>query len=304
VIELRHSGSSVKDAHMITLSLGLLSALCWSVHDVVARSFAERFGPYRLAFGVVVVGALLLLPLVLWRGTLWSAPQWALAYALALGVVYASAIGGLFKAFSLAPVSVVGPLTASYPALVVVWGLFNGLVPQPMEWLGLALIMAGAVIVGKSTDDTDGESKVPEGQMFFAILAITVAMVSFAAAVVLGQYAARGMGEIETTFVSRFPAALILMPAFIADGKRHAPLQPKVWLAIFVMAAMDVTAVTAINASGHFPNPELGSMAISTYGALSVLIAMVVLKEKVSRWQWGGIVLIVVGMAMLGLAMR
>jgi drug/metabolite transporter (DMT)-like permease len=303
-IELRHNETSASKFTMISLSLGLLAALCWSIHDVLARSVAERFGPFRLAFWVVVVGALLLLGPVLWRGTLLQAPAWAFGYALALGVVYAAAIGGLFKAFSIAPVSIVAPLTAGYPALVVVWGLLNGLVPQPMEWLGLMLILVGAVVVGKSGEEAGGRSEVPKGQLSLAVLAVAIAVTSFAAAIVLGQEAARGMGDMEATFVSRFPAALLLLPALISDGKKHPPLQVKVWLAIFAMATMDVTAVTAINAAGLFPHREIGAMAISTYGALSVLIAMVVLKERVSKGQWLGIAMIVAGMAALGLALK
>lgn len=285
---------------MLAVSLGLLAALCWSAHDVVARSFAERIGPFRMAFGVALAGAVVLLPFVLWRGVIWQAEGWALGYAVALGCVYALALGGLLKAFSLAPVSIVGPMTAGYPALVVLWGLYNGLVPVPLEWLGLALVLIGAMVVGASGEDGGGRKAISKGQLLIALLAIIAANVGFSSAVVLGQTAAVSMGEMETTFVSRFPAALLLVPLLITDLRKSGPWPKGGSLAIVAMAALDVLAVTSINAAGHFPNKEFAAMGVSAYGGLAVLLAMIVLRERVSKGQWFGIALICVGIACLG----
>jgi drug/metabolite transporter (DMT)-like permease len=63
-----------------------------------------------------------------------------------------------------------------------------------------------------------------------------------------------------------------------------------------------VIAVSSINATGYFPNKELGAMVISAYGALSVLLAMVFLKEKVSAAQWVGIAMISGGVATLAVS--
>lgn len=285
---------------MLAVSLGLLAALCWSTHDVVARSYAERMGPFRMAFGVALAGAVVLLPLVLWRGVIWQAEGWALGYAVALGCVYAFALGGLLKAFSLAPVSIVGPMTAGYPALVVVWGLYNGLSPVALEWLGLLLVLAGAVIVGASGDEGGGRKAISKGQLLVALLAIIAANVGFSSAVVLGQTAAVSMGEMETTFVSRFPAALLLAPLLITDMRKSSGWPKGGTLAILAMAALDVLAVTAVNAAGHFPNKEFAAMGVSAYGGLAVLLAMIFLREKVSKGQWLGIALICTGIACLG----
>jgi drug/metabolite transporter (DMT)-like permease len=58
---------------MAAVLLGVFAALCWSLHDLVARSYAERIGPFRMAAVVMVAGAAMLLGIVLWRGTIWTA---------------------------------------------------------------------------------------------------------------------------------------------------------------------------------------------------------------------------------------
>lgn len=297
---LRHGAGNASVADMLALSFGLAAALCWSVHDCVARSYAGRIGPYRMAFLVVLTGALLLLPIVLWRNVIWQAEGWAIGYALALGGVYALALGGLFKAFSLAPVSIVGPTTAAYPALVVLWGLFHGLSPTLVEWAGVVLVLAGAITVGASGPVEGGRASIAPGQVGMAVLAILSANAGFASAVILGQAASVSMGEVETTFVSRFPAALLLAPLLAGDVRRQGSWPRRGTLAVIAMAALDVGAVTAVNGAGHFPEKEFAAMGVSAYGGLAVLVAMIFLREKVTRGQWLGIAMIVVGITCLG----
>lgn len=285
---------------MISVLLGLVAALSWSTHDLLARRFSAHQGPFRMSFWIMLAGAVILSIPVLWRGQLLVGEIQAVVMALAMGVVYAFAIGALLLAFSLAPVSIVGPITAGYPALVVIWGLFHGHVPSQPQGLAIAMILTGVLIVSRSGHSDDKTDTVAPGKMPLVIAAALVADLAFAATVIMGQWATEGIGEYEVTFLSRFPAAAVLLMLMLKDRSRLQPLSLTSAIPIITMAACDVTAVTAINAAAWFPNRELGAMAISSYGALSVLMAMVFLRERVTPWQWFGIILVVIGVAILG----
>jgi drug/metabolite transporter (DMT)-like permease len=285
---------------MIALLLGLVAALGWSCHDLLARRFATPIGPYHMAFWVMLAGALLLLLPVLWRGTMWLAPHDAIGMALAMGVVYAVAAAGLFFALTLAPVSIVGPIIGGYPALVVLWGLANGLQPGVLQWVCVVIILAGVIVVARSEHEGDGHSDVRPGKLPLVLLAATISSIGYAATAVMGQQAAVSLGAWETTFLSRFPAAVVLLFVMMTQQRRSHPIPAQGWLGIVAMAIFDVGAVTAINMSAYFPNKELGAMAISASSATSVLLAMLLLKESVSALQWLGVALIVAGV--VGLA--
>lgn len=300
---------------MIAISFGIFAALCWGFHDLIAKRFANETGPFRLAFWVMALGIAVMLPIILWRGTLWQASAPGLLIAAIMGVFYAGAIGSLFKAFSLAPVSVVGPFTAGYPALVVFWNIANGLSPSVMDWLALALAGCGALVVARTGPKDGGLNSIAPGNLPTVIAASLIASLCFASTIVLGQWGAIAIGQYETTFVSRFPGALALLPLAYTE-RRGMPAISKfaisklaiskfaiskfAWGGILLMTVLDVAAVSAVNASGLFPGSEYSAMGISLYGGLSVLLAMLFLKEKVSVGQWLGIAMVVLGVALLG----
>ena len=88
---------------MTAVLLGVLAAFCWSVHDVFARSLAQRIGPFRMAALVMIAGGILLTGIVVYNGTVWQASTTAIVEGLLLGLAYGFGVGGLFKAFSMAP---------------------------------------------------------------------------------------------------------------------------------------------------------------------------------------------------------
>ena len=285
---------------MLAVLFGLFAALCWSAHDLLARKFASDVGPYRMAIGTLLAGALLLTGIVLWNGTILNADRTTLELALILGIIYGLAVSSLFIAFSLAPVSVVGPATAGYPALVVVWGIINGLQPSALQWLAMVAIIMGAFVVARTGPADGGLSAVQKGKIPLLIFSCIVAEVFFASSVVLGQKIAEHVGEFEATFLSRFPAALVLIPFVMREKPGIAKISRGAWAGIFAMGAFDVAAVSGINYMGRLPNKEFGSMGISAYGAIATLLAMILLKEKTTIWQWMGIAMISGGVAILG----
>jgi drug/metabolite transporter (DMT)-like permease len=285
---------------MIAVLLGVFAALSWSVHDLVARSFAARVGPVRMAIAVMVVGGIFISAAVLYRGQIWNAGPDAIKVGLLLGVAYGMGVGGLFKAFSLGPISLVGPITAAYPILAVVWNVAMGLAPSPLQWLAVASAAAGAVIVARSGHADGGINAVPKKDVVPLFFFCLVASVGYAASIIIGQRAGVALGEYEATWVSRLTGTLVLLPFLFVEA-RPVALQGRHWLGIAAMALLDVAGVTAINLSGFMPGHAFAGIGISTYGGLAVVLAALVLKEKVSPGQWFGIALIVGAVGTLAL---
>lgn len=280
---------------------GVLAALAWSLHDVLARSLAARIGPFRMA-ALVMIGGGVILAVLLWAtGGFQRLHGAGIISSLSLGLAYGLGAGGLFKAFSYAPLSVVAPVTATYPVLVVFWGLATGLAPTPLQWLAVAAAVGGAMLVARSGAPDGGINAVQPGKLPALMFFCAMSGVGYAASVIFGQTGAVQMGEAETAFVSR-PAALLMLLPFLMGEARTAPLRPRHWFSLAAMSASDVVGVIAVNASGYLPDKDFAAIGISAYGILAVLLGRLVLKESVSPAQWIGILLIVAGVSVLSVA--
>ncbi len=285
---------------MLAVLLGITAAVSWSLHDLLARGLAQRVGPFRMAALVMIAGGIVLTGFVIRDGTLAIPAGSGLMLSLGLGLAYGFGAGGLCKAFSLGPISLVAPLTAAYPVLVLLWGLFNGLQPTLLQWAAACTALIGTVIVARAGSGGSDATLPPRimGQLlFFSALS----SFGYATAVVLGQHAAVSIGEIEAAWISR-PAALLTILPFLIGEARPIPLQTRHWLGILAMGGFDVLGLVAVNATGHLPSREFGAIGISAYGAIAVLLAMVVLKESVRPAQWVGIGMIVTGVATMAVS--
>ena len=286
---------------MSAVLFGVFAALCWSVHDLIARMLANQIGAFRMAALVIVAGGLLLSLYVIHEGSVWSASPEQLMSGFLLGLAYGFGVGGLFKAFSLGPISLVGPITAGYPVLAVLWGVFNGLEPTLLQWGCVAATLLGAVIVARSGTEDGGINAVEPGKMPTLLFFAGLSVLGYSSSIVLGQQAAVTVGEIEATWLSRATAFLVILP-FMLGERKFTPLTARHWRGIFIMGGLDVLGVIAINASGHLPGKDFAGIGISTYGALTVILAMIFLKEKVSRGQWAGLAMIVGAVATLSVS--
>jgi len=284
---------------MPVVLLGVFAALAWSIHDLFARSLAARTGPYRMAMLVMLTGFVLLSGFVAFNGNIGNASATGLALAAGLGVAYGLGGAGLFKAFSLGPISLVAPLTAGYPVLVFLWGITHGLRPTFVQWIASAVAIAGAAIVARARGG--GVEEVEKGKLPALIFFCALASAGYAAAIIFGQNAAVAIGEVEATWISR-PAAMLTLLLFVAGETRQPPLRVRHWLGLVFVGALDVVAVIAVSAAGHLPGREFAAIGVSAYGTIAVLLAMIFLKEKVSMGQWAGIVLIVAGVATLAVS--
>jgi transporter family protein len=134
------------------LLFSLLTILMWGLWGFFGKLALERrMAPTAVFLAETVVSALIAVPLFLVLLQRQDAPPLHAAlnvYGIASGV--ALAVGLLFYYLALegAGVSVVVPLTATYPVVAVLLGYAAlGERPSPAQWLGVALVVAGAVLL-------------------------------------------------------------------------------------------------------------------------------------------------------------
>ena len=280
---------------MISLSFGLIAALCWGLHDFTVRRVGGRSDVVAMLMLVTAFGLIPLVPIAIWTGG-WQAigpEQAALAVAAGLGSIAANI--GLYRAFTIGPVSLVAPICGAYPVLSVLFAIARGQESGLPEWLAVLAVVAGVAIVAR------GEGGASQGSRLAAAGWAALASVSFALTFGLAQWSAETGAHLPVAAVTRITALLCVGLWLLY---RRPALGPAfaIWPALFLMGCLDVGALTAVTLAGGLPNAEFAAVASSVFGIVTILLAWRFLSEPMRPSQWAGVALVFAGIAGLGLA--
>jgi drug/metabolite transporter (DMT)-like permease len=283
--------------------LGLTGALCWGMADFAARFASRRVGAYRTLFFMQFFGFIALSVYLKFTGGFSHvAPGWQpWALTVAAGLLNVTASLSLYHSFEIGVMSIVGPVSSSYPALTVALSIASGERINALRGIGIAVTLAGVILAAMSfaskIDDpadsggVSSRSRLSRG-VGWAILAAMGFGVMFW---FLGFHVVPLVGDAVSVWVMRLTALVSL--AVVASPARQSIRLPHggVWWMLAAVGFMDTAAFVANNAGLHIGPVSVVSVLASLYGAVTVLLAWIFLRERLERSQWLGIILIFVG---------
>jgi len=290
---------------------GLLTAFLWGSSDFVARFAAHRIGALRTTLYMQFSGFLLLtifLPRVggwghLMDGSGWQPWAWGALAGVANGISTLS----LYRSFEVGKMAVVAPLSASYPALTVVLALLSGEHLTGRRILAIAFVLAGVVLVaggekaptenGGGSFATSSETKKGNGIRWALTSAVGFGVLFW----LLGTQVVPHVGYAATVWMIRLTSSVVTAIVIlslkqpIALPRTAGPVP--VWL--IGMGLFDTGAFVLNNRGMQLEQVSVVSVLASLYGAVTIMLAAIFLPEKISRWQWIGIIAIFAGIYLI-----
>jgi uncharacterized membrane protein len=133
--------------------LGLTTALCWGSADLLARFSTRKIGTLRTMLYMQLAGLALLTAAMHWLGgwgPLADGSGWRpWAWGICAGFLNTLAMLALYRSFEIGKMSVVAPISASYPALTMLLSGMSGERLTAARFAGVGLILAGVMIVAR-----------------------------------------------------------------------------------------------------------------------------------------------------------
>src|SRR6266568_2380557 len=257
--------------------LGLLTALTWGSADFIARFATHRIGTLRTMLYMQFIGFLLLTICLPWLGGwghLADGSGWQpWAWGLLAGFFNACSTLALYRAFEIGKMAVVAPLSASYPALTLLLSWIGGDRLTSVRTAGIILTLLGVAIA----------AAVGFGVLFW----------------LLGVRVIPNVGATQTVWMIRMTStALTGTVILVANQPMRLPRGEVRWM-VLGMGAFDTAAFVLSNRGMQMEQVAVISVLGSLYGAVTVGLASIFLKENVSRWQWAGIVTILAGILLI-----
>ena len=298
----------------IGLLTGLAAAVCWGTLDLFSALASRRIGSLRVTTGMQIVGAVLVCLAAIATGTQVSLDPFVLVGGTLVGLAGAGAYLSYFTGLRIGPIAVVSGVVAAYGGLTVVLAvLFRGESLTAIQAVGAVVATMGVIMTGLAFDGGWRNTRFASPGVAFAV----VALVLFAAMTIISDVVIDRAPWFEVIVVSRTANAilstLVLVLALTAfrrlagpiiegeDGDRRGHADARVISFVILAGVLDVLGLAAFGYGLEHAETWLVGLASSFGPAVTIVVAVAFLGERLRPIQWLGLAGILVGMIAISL---
>jgi drug/metabolite transporter (DMT)-like permease len=276
----------------LSILLALGAALSWGVSDFMGGVTSRRLPvPWVLLF-TQCVGLVVVLPFAAAHG---APPFDSRAYVAAVIGSLSGLVGiaGLYRAIALGVGSVAAPISATGAALPVAFGLARGEPASVLQEIGMACALVGVIAASRT-----GEEQAHLGRdARLGIICAVVAAFGFGGFFIL-LHEASAQDVLWAVTVQRITGVIVvglivlaLRPP-LAMRRRYVP-------ALMMVGSLDQLANVLYGFASTLGLVSLSAVLASLYPMVTVILARVVLDERISRVQKSGVALALTGVALV-----
>jgi drug/metabolite transporter (DMT)-like permease len=266
---------------LLGVIFALTSAAVWGSGDFSGGQATRRSNQYQVLMLAAISGMVLLLACALLWGEGLPSVKNSFWGALA-GASGALGVAALYRALSMGHTASVAPTSAIIcAALPVLLGLVTEGLPSATQFTGFGIALAGIWLVSKSP--LAEEKSFREGMTLAFLSGIGFGgFFIFIAQVDRGQL----FGPI---FIGR---TVTLIIAMLMLGLKRIPLPGLTSNPIAILAGiLDTGGNVFYLLATQFTRMDVAAVLSSLYPAVTVILATIILKEKVVKVQWAGVAL-------------
>jgi drug/metabolite transporter (DMT)-like permease len=274
----------------VSVLLALAASLSWGFADFGAGVAARRLhvvvvaGISQLA-GFVVVGAIVL-------ATAHSTPSRdELAWAAFAGLVSVVGLASFYRALAVGTMGIVGPITATASVVPVIYGIAHGERPSALQTLGVGLAVVGVIAASLEHDSRHAR------RFGVGVGLALVAAAAFGWSLVGLSRAASG-GTAWAVLTMRMAA----LPLLIVAALVIAPKPPRTSRGFGLLVGVGIadTGATLLYALASTRGLlSVVSVLASLYPIVIVVLARVLLAERIARPQLAGVAVALTGVALI-----
>jgi uncharacterized membrane protein len=296
----------------ISYSLG--SAFCWGVADFSGGLASRKANVYKVVLVAHSTGMAMMIALALLRGEHMPSTR-EMLWGIAAGTAGTVGLVALYRALAIGKMGIVAPITAVLTAVLpMTYGLITQGLPRTIQLYGFAIAAVGIILISRperivaSNDEVvtqadalstsppttfrDSPHRKPKG-LGLALLASA----GFGFFLIFIKFA--GVTAVYWPLAAaRFPAVVLMgIMSLLARGPSGFDRRiVRLALTAGVLDTLGNVTFILANQTGRL---DVAAVLSALYPAMTVLLAFIVLKERVTREQSVGIAAILVAVVMI-----
>ncbi len=275
---------------MLAVALAFASSLSWGTADFMGGLQSRRRSLVTVLLVAQLVAATLATIYVVASGDPFPDAQPALLAFLA-GAAGCGALAAFYRGLAIGTMSIVAPVSATGAAVPVLVGVLGGERPGPIQVAGIVLALFGIVLAAREPGGSQ-----PSRNLHASVGLALLAAIGFGSFFVLIDAATEDGGAAWSLLFVRVgeglllgAVALVLRPGMPRGLRDASPL--------LLIGALDYLATAFFALATTQGLLSIVSVVGSLYPAVTVVLARVVLAERVARSQEIGVVVTLAAVA-------
>jgi bacterial/archaeal transporter family protein len=288
------------DRTLISILGGLGGMFGWGTADFLANDASEKIGHTRTFFWSQIAGVILISLLVIFLAPHFSFTPFLLALTVLGGIMYGIGYLFFYKGFEVGNVSVVSTVSNLYALFVVLISFFfRGQRLTPLQIPAILLLFAGVFLVSVNYKELfSGKVTLMKGvkETFISTIAFGVFFWP------LNEFIVEQIDWLAVSVVTKITAVIFVLLFSIFLEKKSLKIKKdlkKISPLLLGMGLLEALAVLSVTFGQAYGDGIIVSPIASALTIVTVGLAIVFAKEKISKVQAMGIVFVITGIVIM-----
>ena len=278
---------------MFAIALGLAASLSWGVADFFGGIQSRRMPVVAVVLGSQLAGLVLVVSIVAVRGEGLPGGDFVF-YAALSSIAGITGLMAFYHALSIGSMGVVAPLSSCAAAIPLVVGLATGDRPSTLQGAGVVIAIVGVLMASREATEHGGAA-VAKGAGFALVSAVGFGCFF------LAIDKASDTDVLWAVCVNRTVSVALLGLAVLVVRPKLG-LQPKDMRTLAIVGVLDILANGFFALAATKGLVSVVAVLASLYPVVTVILARVVLKERLRTIQRVGAALALAGAALISAA--
>ncbi len=285
---------------IISILLGIGGMFGWGIYDFLGGVFAKQIGSFKSLFWsqLAGLGSIFLLAIAFKSST--NIPVLTTILSLIAAILYSAGYLFFFKGFEIGNVSIIAATMNLWAVFTMLFAfMFMGQRLSVLQTLGVSTIIFGATLASLNWSEignqrfqlSAGVKEAVFGAFFFGIFWNVSEIIS------------EKVGWLSTTLFIKFGIVLFLLifSLLVKQGIGLTKISAKTKYIILLMGVIETGAVALVNYGLTIGDAILITPIASALSIVTITLAIIFLKDKVTKLQGIGIVTAIVGIILTAL---
>ncbi|MEN8246006.1 MAG: DMT family transporter [Thermodesulfobacteriota bacterium] len=284
---------------IISILCGLGGMIGWGIYDFLGGVYSKQIGPFKSIFWSQLAGSLSILALLLVFTARFDIPVMVMFLIPVAAIVYSTGYLFFFRGFEIGNVSIVAATMNLWAVFTMLFAfIFMGQRLTPTQSLGVFMIISGVTLAALNWN----EIKQHQFKLSLGVKETVIGAFFFGVFWNISEIISEEIGWLPTTLFVKMGIIvfLLLFSFFMKRELSLATASAKTKLMVLLMGCIEAAAVAGVNYGLTIGDAILITPIASALSIVTITLAILFLKDRVTKLQGAGMLTAVAGIIVTG----